>query len=127
MIKLTTPITSFWHPQGDKDGNPLKVQVDHAQIVCVREDSGAKRLEIAIQHGYISGGKFTHVAEPNRCQVIPTFTISDNDPKNPKVTAYSDFLASVAKKGAPVGDFRRADIEQLLIDGGFVAGAIASS
>jgi hypothetical protein len=129
MIKLEKPIVSFWHPQGDKDGNPVKVDVDHAFVNyrCLDDCPGSPgRLEAAVKYGYVYSGTFTAYIQPSGQQDYPVFTITDNDPKKPQARAFSDFLASVAKKGAPAGDFRKSDIEQMLIDGGFIAGEIAT-
>jgi hypothetical protein len=129
MIKLEKPIAEFWHPQGDKDGNPIKVQVDHAYVNyrCMDDCPGSPgRLEVAVKYGYLDSGSFVPYVQPSGGQNYPVFVISDNDPKKPQARAFSDFLASVAKRGAPLGDFRRADLEQLLIDGNFINGEIAT-
>lgn len=126
MITLKEPIATFWHPQGDKDGNPLKVSVDKAQISLVRQDAFSNQLEVAIMLGYIDqDGSFkAHVQPSGSIDYLSLILASDNDPKNPEAKSYSDFLASVAAKGAPHGDFRVKDIEQLILDKGIVEGTI---
>ncbi len=115
MIELETPITEFWHPQGDENGNPLKVKVDHAEIVCVRTDYGSRTIEVGIRYGYLHRGNFEQHLMSNGSMRIDSFAICDNDPKRPETRAFSDFMSRIQSRGAPTGEFRKADLEEELV------------
>ena len=126
MITLKEPIATFWHPQGDKGGNPVRVIVDRARVVSVRNDSFSKQLEVAVMFGYLDeNGLFQAHSQPNGSMNYQSLMLAkDNDPKNPEAKAYSDFLSGVASKGAPHGDFRLRDVEQLILDREILLGTI---
>lgn len=121
MIRLEKSVKEFWHPDGDADGNPVKVSVDHFQVTLVRADYACGILEVCGVHGYLRDGIFQpHVSNGSVemfSNVIARDTAESRD--------WSDFLNAVSAKGAPRGNFRLSDIEDLLIEKGHVKGTKA--
>jgi hypothetical protein len=119
MIKLDSTVKTFWHPDGDKDGNPLKVDVDHFQITLVRADYMSGILEVCGVHGYLQNGIFhAHISSSGTIDMFSKVIARDG----PDSTEWSDFLSGISAKGAPHGNFRLTDIEDLLIQKGHVKG-----
>jgi hypothetical protein len=114
MIKLDEPVAEFWLPQGDGKGNPLKAIVDHYIIGPRRIDPLSRIIEIGGIYGYLNAeGIFQPYIHDNTVDV---------EPETIKQGEYDDFVNAVSAKGAPAGDFRTSDLEDLVLAKGLVKG-----
>jgi hypothetical protein len=115
MIQLDKPVKEFWHPDGDKDGNPVKVQVDQAEIIFHSVDTFSNVIRVVVRYGYTKDGKFEPHLNAGGAMDPTEIVISDPDPRKPGVKAFTDFLNAVKSKGAPDGEFRKADLEDMIV------------
>jgi hypothetical protein len=126
MITLKEPTETFWHPKGDKDGNPLKITVDKAVISSWKNDLYSRRIEVTVMYGYINAeGVFEFHKKMSGAMDVSSFIlVTDRDSKKPEEKGYTEFLSSVSAKGAPHGNFRERDLEDILIAKSIIDGTI---
>jgi hypothetical protein len=116
VIKLKTPLTSTWLPEGDGNGNPLKVTIDTVSILTEIRDHHSRILRVAWAHGYVDDGGIFHVYQS------PAGAIQVHDDKLALADKYDAFLDSAHAKGSKGRNYREEDLEDLMIEQGIVDG-----
>lgn len=120
MIKLekeARKVVSVLDP--DSPTGARAVEVDTFMIGRRIIDDHANVLEVRPLYGTFVKGVFVLYVEPGARSIFgPPIFIQDIDTKKD----FSELLEKVKAKGAPMGEFRKADIEDFLIEKGLIKG-----
>jgi len=115
MIKLSTPIASFW--TGPADGEPVRVVVDRFKVMRIDTDFSSGTVTFSGVHGYMDNGEFKAFAREGGALYILSKTLLRGE-------TFESFLDTIKAAGAPRGNFRVSDIEQEILAQGLVSGVI---
>jgi hypothetical protein len=115
VIKLNTPVASFW--TGSADGDPVKVVIDRFKVLRIDTDYNSGMVTFSGTHGYIDGVEFKPHSQDNGALNIVSAVLLRGE-------SFRTFSDSIKAAGAPSGNFRISDIEKEIISQGIVAGII---